>query len=109
MPYGYDVKKVDLNHDKVREGLLQRHYGVFDIHAIGGGAPDLLALTPWGVLELLEVKQPSGKLNDNEIKWHREWASRGGHVHIAYSAEQIDQELRKEREKWLPKTTPTST
>ena len=97
----YTVRKVDRNHAAVRNGLRDLGYGALDIHALGDGAPDLLVLTPWGMLELLEVKMPSEKLTEDEAKFHRKWGCLGGHIHIAYSAEQIHTELSKERERWL--------
>ena len=51
----------------------------------GSGAPDLLVGRA-GKTYLLEVKMPKAKLNDNQVRWHREW--RGVPVEIVHSVEE---------------------
>jgi len=96
MAYGYTVRKVDRNHAAIVQSLRNLHYKVWDTHSVGCGGPDLVVLTPWGCLELVEIKMPSEGLTEDEARWHRDWKVAGGHVHIAYSADQLHQDLLKE-------------
>jgi hypothetical protein len=88
--YNYAVKKVDGNHQDVKDGLIALGYAILDIHDLGRGVPDLLVLTPWNVLVLIEVKMPGKKLTSDEERWHRSWP---GKVYIAVTAEEVHREI----------------
>lgn len=45
---------------------------VEDLHKVGGGCPDLL-VGYRGCNYVIEVKTPTGKLNDDQVDWHADW------------------------------------
>jgi hypothetical protein len=74
--------KVDANAPELVESLRAMGYSV-DVLPGGNGRPDLLVGVPAsGANVLLEVKQPGGKLNPLQVKWHREWK---GKAHVVWS------------------------
>lgn len=64
------AKRVDANHAEIRDGLRAAGYQILDMHEVGKGFPDLLAVTKRRQIILLEVKTPSGKLNAEEREFH---------------------------------------
>lgn len=63
------AKRTDANHAEIRDGL-RKQYQVLDMHEVGRGFPDLLAVSRRRIIVLLEVKTVSGKLDDAEKVFH---------------------------------------
>jgi hypothetical protein len=64
--------KVDANQASIVKALRAVGATVQHLHKVGGGCPDLLV----GFKSenyLLEIKQPKGKTNELQDKWHKEW------------------------------------
>lgn len=57
----YHRHRTDSNQVAIAVSLKKAGFKVIDLSAVGGGCPDLLALTPNGELKLIEVKNPQGK------------------------------------------------
>jgi hypothetical protein len=53
--------RTDSNQTAIAASLKFWGCKVIDLSAVGGGCPDLLALTPTGELRLIEVKNPQGR------------------------------------------------
>lgn len=53
--------RTDSNQSAIAASLKKAGFKVIDLSAVGGGCPDLLALTPDGQLKLIEVKNPQGR------------------------------------------------
>jgi hypothetical protein len=66
------LAKVDGNQAAITGALRQAGCLVQTTHTIGRGFPDLL-VSHRGVLALLEVKVPGGKLTPDEVQWHAKW------------------------------------
>ena len=64
--------KVDANQQQIVKALRKVGASVQSLAAIGDGCPDL-AVGYRGKNLLLEVKQPKGKLTEDQEKFHREW------------------------------------
>lgn len=62
-------KRTDANHSTIRDGLRAVGYQILDMHDVGRGFPDLLAVCKTGQIVLLEVKTASGKLNAEETEF----------------------------------------
>lgn len=80
--------RTDANHRDVMATLRAAGCLVQDLSAVGQGVPDLLVLTPRGVLVLLEVKDgakpPSARqLTETQRAWHLSW--RRAPLHIVTS------------------------
>lgn len=78
----YRPKNVDKNQNEIVHALRQVGATVILLHEAGEGIPDLLI----GYLRetyLMEVKSKTGKLNQRQIEWHKEW--RGYPVSIVRS------------------------
>jgi hypothetical protein len=78
MPYD---AKADANQSLLVQLIRKTGYTVTDLHRLGRGVPDLLvsggALGDRNVL--IEVKSATGKLNEAEAKFFRDWP---GEKHI---------------------------
>lgn len=85
-------RKVDTNHGEIRDILRDMGYKVFDTHELGGGFPDLCVLTRTGVIILLEVKTPGGRLTDDERQFIQEW--KNAPVFVVTSASEAIEKVR---------------
>ncbi len=75
--------KRDAKHVQIRTELRDLGIPVLDIANIGNGAPDLLLLAH-GMLFLVEIKSPGGKLTPDEIEFCARWP-----VIIAQTTEEV--------------------
>ncbi len=64
--------KVDANQAEIVKALRKAGATVQHLHKVGEGCPDLLVGFKCENY-LLEVKQPKGKTNAIQDKWHSEW------------------------------------
>lgn len=71
--------KVDLNQASIVKALRKCGVSVQSLASIGKGCPDLVAANGSGMVWLIEVKGPKGKLRPEQEKWINEWR---GDVHI---------------------------
>ena len=57
------------------------------VRLCSAGTPDLLVLVPGGATVLMELKREdgSGRLEEDQIDWHRRAARIGHHVHVVDS------------------------
>ena len=62
----------DANHTEIAHALQATGASVHNTHRVGGGYPDLTCGIE-GVNLLVEVKTPTGTLNDNERQFHQGW------------------------------------
>lgn len=62
----------DRNQKEIIEGLEAHGYKVAQLCTVGGGFPDLL-VSNRSEMWLVEVKEPTKKLNDKQELWHRRW------------------------------------
>jgi hypothetical protein len=82
--------KRDANQAEIVAALFAAGCSVQDLHAVGGGCPDLL-VGRCGVAFLLEVKAPRNlrgepkQLTPDQIEWHRSWR---GHVRVVTTPEE---------------------
>ena len=60
------IAKVDGSHAEIRDGLRKLGWLVLDAARMTQGGPDLIALTPEGVVRLFEVKAPHGRLRPRQ-------------------------------------------
>lgn len=67
------ARRTDANQQEIVDALRKAGCRVQCTHAVGRGFPDLVVLTPDGLLVLLEVKMPGANLNRRERDWHAEW------------------------------------
>ena len=58
--------KVDGPHAAIRDGLRKLGWLVLDSARMASGGPDLIAVTPEGVVRLFEVKAPQGRLRPRQ-------------------------------------------
>ena len=75
--------RTDLNQAEIVESLRDMGCTVELLHRVGGGCPDILV----GFRDrnvLLEIKQPKGRLNKLQRKWHALWK---GQVAVVRSPE----------------------
>ena len=91
------IRKPDKNTPAILEVLYTLGFDVLNIHTLGKGYPDLLAVKEiddkWRMI-LVEVKQPGGRLTPAE----REFAEdHPGLVHVWHNAEEAILDLRKEQ------------
>jgi Holliday junction resolvase len=77
--------KVDANQPAIVEALREAGYQVVDVHGVGFGFPDILAVTKSGINVLIEIKSPGGKLNQRELDFHQSFR---GALGIAFSADE---------------------
>lgn len=75
--------RTDGNHTAIVHALRATGCRVLSLASVGKGCPDLLVLDPQGVLHLVEVKSPRGKLEDDQVVFHERWP-----VHVARTAQQ---------------------
>lgn len=70
----YRRAKRDGNHTDIVRALRAAGRSVVELHAVGGGCPDLLVGFSGKTL-LMEVKDPDGenKLYDSQVEFHRAW------------------------------------
>jgi len=79
----------DGNADEIINALQGCGASVFRINPSGGrrnGLPDVVIGID-GTTLLAEIKQPGGKLTDEQIDWHAAW--RGAPVHVLRSVEDV--------------------
>jgi len=80
----------DANHNEIKAALIAHGATVYDLHAVGNGAPDMLV--GWQgenfLMEIKNMKSLYGRkgLNKKQRLFAGTW--RGGHVHVVYSKEQ---------------------
>jgi len=60
------ARKVDTNQPEIKQKLTAAGYAVMDMSFCGRGVPDLLVMSKSYRFVFLEVKQPKGKLTDDE-------------------------------------------
>ena len=60
------ASKVDGPHAEIRDGLRACGWLVLDTSRAGSGCPDIVAVTPDGVVRLFEVKAPQGRLRPRQ-------------------------------------------
>jgi Holliday junction resolvase len=77
------AKKVDSNQADIVAALEKAGCSVV-VCAQGEGFPDLICGLR-GANWLLEVKSKKGKLNDRQVRWHRDWR---GQVSVVRTVEQ---------------------
>jgi Holliday junction resolvase len=65
----------DANHGEVKSALERVGFVVWDTHMVGGGFPDMVAARS-GLTFLVEIKTPTGKLNDDQVKFIARWSGR---------------------------------
>jgi AmiR/NasT family two-component response regulator len=100
MPRGFAPSKIDKNQPEIVEALRKAGYTVIDLHALGGGIPDLMVVSKHdnSRVLLIEVKMPKEHLNDKEQIWH---AAYPGRATIAHSgAEAVELMNSFETERW---------
>ena len=75
----------DLNHNEIKKVVVKEFSGSWvDLNPeFAPGLPDALVGFR-GVNMLWEIKQPDGKLNDNQKRFHRSWA---GEIYVIRDAE----------------------
>lgn len=54
------------------------------------GLPDRLVILPGGVIRLVELKSPTGRLRPVQVAWHKKAAKRGVVVPVLSSHDDID-------------------
>ena len=81
--------RVDANHRDITRLLRDIGCSVESLHRVGGGVPDLLVGFQRRNL-LLEVKTEKGKIDDDQLIWHRGWA---GQVAVVRSLDDCLREL----------------
>jgi hypothetical protein len=79
--------RVDGNQAAITHALRQAGCLVQTTHTIGRGFPDLVICTPTGLLALIEIKTPGGKLTQDEVQWHAKWSD--APVYVLDSVERI--------------------
>lgn len=57
----YHRHRTDSNQKAIAQALRAKGFKLIDLSGVGGGCPDLLALSPSGELRLIEVKNPGGR------------------------------------------------
>lgn len=77
-------KRRDTNHKAIVEALRAAGASVVDLSQVGRGCPDLL-VGRGGVTRLLEVKEPGGKLNHDQVDFIARW--RGTEVRVVTTPE----------------------
>lgn len=64
---------------------------VAKIVPVVAGIPDRLVILPNGVIRLVELKSPTGRLRPVQVAWHRKAARRGVVVPVLSSRAEVDQ------------------
>ena len=78
------AKRTDANQSEIVNALRLGGATVTSLHTVGKGCPDIVA--GWhGINYLIEIKTDTGKLNSNEIRWHKNW---NGQVAIVRTVEE---------------------
>jgi hypothetical protein len=84
--------RVDRNQGGIVQTLRGLGFHVSPTHRLGGGFPDLVVTGPHidgGIVALLvEVKEPRGKLNEREKRYHADYPE-GGPLIVARSADDV--------------------
>ena len=88
------VARVDSNQRQIVEGLRKYGASVVCIHTIGNGCPDLIVGHKSRNF-LFELKNPGGKLTDDEMKFHWHWK---GMIWTIYSLEDAIEIIREDLE-----------
>lgn len=65
-------QKKDANHDEIEAEYRRHHCLVVSLNRVGNGCPDLLVFG-YNRFALVEVKLPTGKLTDDQEKFHKVW------------------------------------
>jgi len=65
-------RKTDNNHVEITQAFRNNGFTVVDLSAVGSGVPDLL-VSRNNKTYLVEVKSPTGKLNDLQIDFRKQW------------------------------------
>ena len=60
------------------------------------GLPDRLVILPGGVIKLVELKSPTGRLRPVQVAWHKKAAKRGVRVPVLSSRAEVDQFMKGE-------------
>ena len=90
---GY-AKRVDLNHQEIRDGLRQAGFVVKDLSRCGEGVPDLLVRGDFRIV-MLEIKNGNAKLTDAEKEFHELFHGNG--IYIVRTLEQALEVMRREK------------
>ncbi len=77
------ARRVDSNHAELKGYFEHLGCGVTDLSRVGCGVPDLLVSLHKQTV-LVEVKSEYGKLNPEQIRFHREWKG------VVYQARTLD-------------------
>ena len=77
-------KRVDANQAEIVQALRGIGATVQHLHMVGKGCPDIMCGYR-GHVWLYEIKTKSGKLTDDEKRWHDEWR---GRVFVIRNAQQ---------------------
>jgi Holliday junction resolvase len=78
------AKRTDSNQSRIVNALRDGGASVTTLHTVGNGCPDIVVGLR-GVNYLIEIKTDTGKLNSNEIRWHKNW---NGQVAIVRTIEE---------------------
>lgn len=81
------ANKVDGNHAAIVAALRAHGCKVADLSGVGKGVPDILVWIPaWSRWVMVEIKIPGEKLNERQVKWHKEF--QGSLVYVVTSVEE---------------------
>lgn len=86
--------RVDENQALIVQVLRRVGAKVKDTHILGNGFTDIAVLFH-GVVHLMEIKVPGGKLTPDEQEFHDAWGD-SPFVHIVYSVEEVLEAIRVE-------------
>lgn len=78
------AKRRDVNQGEIVQALRFAGYQVIDLASTGDGIPDLMVVSKYRRIVLLEIKAPGGKLTEPEKRFIADFR---GPVHIARSVE----------------------
>lgn len=77
--------RVDNSHALIRDAIRKAGFYTFDTHALGGGFPDLLAVSRSGRVILFEIKSPGEWLTPREAVFFEEYPAA---LHVIHTAEE---------------------
>ena len=66
------AKRTDANQSEIVNALRLGGASVTTLHMVGHGFPDIVVGFR-GINYLIEIKTETGKLTNDEIKWHEQW------------------------------------